>query len=237
MEYKSLGMFEPVEISDRIVTGFVSVMGNIDDGRDMILNGAFDRSIKNFVRVKHLWMHDTSKPPIAKILEIREVGKDFLPTSFLEATPDATGALMVKREYLKHEFADQVLNGIQQNVITESSIGFDVNQFEITLDKNGKPYRVLKELKLWDTSDVLWGMNSATTNLKAYPNLFDAKEGRVLSAGNFDKLRSAMQAIQEVIDSASNSGKSLDIGGQFDLQSLIQWQSDRAKQVKLWEGK
>jgi len=237
MLYKSLEMFEPVEISDRIVTGFVSVMGNIDDGRDMILNGAFDQSIKNFARVKHLWMHDTSKPPIAKILEIREVGKDFLPASFKEKNPDATGALMVKREYLKHEFAEQVFDGIQQNVITESSIGFDVSQFEITLDKNGKPYRVLKELKLWDTSDVLWGMNSATTNLKVFPNLLDAKEGRVLSAGNFDKLRSAMQAIQEVIDSASNGGKSSDIGGQFDLQPLIQWQSERAKQVKLWEGK
>lgn len=200
MIYKSVDVANTVA-DNRIVTGFVSVFGNIDDGRDMILNGAFSDAITDFSRVKHLWMHDASRPPIAKILDIQEVGRDLLPPAFKEKHPTATGALMVKRQYLNHPFADEILTGIREGVISESSIGIDVKESDITLDSAGKPYRVLKKLKLWDTSDVLWGMNPATENFKFGGLTF--KEGRVLSKANFQKLQQAIVAIQEVIEAAS----------------------------------
>jgi hypothetical protein len=63
--------------------------------------------------------------------------------------------------------------------------------------------RNLREVRLWDTSDVTWGMNPATMNLKSIDLLTQQlKDGRVLSTANLEKLKSALATLTEILNVA-----------------------------------
>lgn len=162
-ETKSIPYFEiKADSAGRVRTGIAAVFGNVDSYGDRLIPGAFAKTItENRSRVKHLWNHGFGQPPIASIKELREVGREDLPKAVLEYAPEATGGLLVSREYYKNDFADWVLQAIDSGDINEMSFGYDVIQAtEVT--ENEQTIRELKEVKLYDTSDVLWGANAAT---------------------------------------------------------------------------
>lgn len=161
------------DISGRSVTGICSVFGVVDDIGDRVHAGAFTRTISESngrQRAKHLWGHNFGTPPIASITKLQEVGRDALPSSVLGYAPEATGGLEVTREYYDGvELSEHVLKGIKAGDITEMSFGFDAITFDFTTVGEGAAMvrvRELKEVKLYDTSDVLWGMNNATVASK-----------------------------------------------------------------------
>lgn len=149
------------------------MFGNVDSGGDRIVNGAFQKTIteNGTRRVKHLWNHDFSTPPIASITELKEVGRDELPPEVLDYAPEATGGLMVARKYYeKNDLADWVLQAIDNGDVAEMSFGFDILRSEdVKEDFDGREVQIreLKELRLFDTSDVNWGMNAATVAVGA----------------------------------------------------------------------
>lgn len=159
------------EIADRVVTGFSSIFGNVDDGGDVIEPGAYRKTLaERGGRLRWLWQHDAGLPPTAKIVEIREAERDELPAEVLAQFPEASGGLLVKREYLDTPRGNEVLAGLRAGAIGEMSIGYDAIQAEYPqgLAVAGRTVRRrLKEIRLWECSDVLWGMNAATANLKA----------------------------------------------------------------------
>lgn len=161
------------ESSGRVRTGIAAVFGNVDAVKDRTMPGSFLRTINNNAkRIKHLWNHDSSKLPIAKIIELREVGKNELPDDVLEQAPDATGGLLVKREYFKNSVdAEHTLEAIDAGVINEMSFAYDVVRSQKAQYKSADgeeiEVRELLELALYDTSDVNWGANSATVAIGA----------------------------------------------------------------------
>lgn len=171
MDYKTFTTSVKM-IDDRTVVGYPAITGNIDSGGDRIFKGAFKKTVKeNLARVKHLWQHNFMDPPTAKIVELKEVTADDLPIDILKNYPDATGGLELTREYLRTQRADEILEGIKTGVITEMSFGYDPVKwdYEELDDKGASPFgivRNLRELRLWDTSDVNWGMNPATVASK-----------------------------------------------------------------------
>lgn len=172
MEHKAFD-FAVKEISGRSVTGVSSVFGNLDGGRDIIHRGAFRKTLKeNLRRVRHLWQHDFSQPPIAAIKEVKEIGREDLPKDILKLFPESTGGLEVTREYLETDRGNEVLAGLRSGAISEMSIGYDPIKFDFEekVVGTGKSIviRNLRELRLWDTSDVNWGMNPATSAIKNY---------------------------------------------------------------------
>jgi HK97 family phage prohead protease len=224
MEFKVIAAAN--QVNDRLVTGICSVFGNVDDGGDMVLKGAFTKTIsERSSRVKHLWQHKSDEPPTAIIKGLREVGRDGLPDVILKQWPEATGGLEVAREYLDTPRADEILKGIQAGAITEMSFGFDVPKGKSSVQTvEGKSIRALHEIRLWECSDVQWGMNPATRAAKSDSEddsewaafTLDAiaravkdigpdlqfKEGRVISTRNLEKLKSAIDALQQVLASA-----------------------------------
>lgn len=146
----------------RVRTGIAAVFGNIDDGGDITHPGAFSKTLsEGRQRTKHLWNHNASIPPIARILEMKEVGRAELPEEILSFAPEATGGLWVKREYLDTPLASEVLACIDAGIVDEMSYAYDViKSDDSTID--GKTVRNLRELALFDTSDVNFGMNPAT---------------------------------------------------------------------------
>ncbi|CAK0775102.1 conserved hypothetical protein [Gammaproteobacteria bacterium] len=170
MEHKAVDVYTK-EIQDRTVTGIAAVIGNVDSGFDRIWKGAFKKTIKEGAsRVRHLWMHDYMQPPTAKILELKDVGKDDLPASVLERAPEAMGGLMVVREYLRTSRGDEILEGVKTGAINEMSFAYDAVKYDFEEIENdegrGILVRNLREVRLFDTSDVNWGMNEATVASK-----------------------------------------------------------------------
>lgn len=169
MEFKSLPMFLK-GIEGRVVSGIFAVHGNVDAGGDVSENGSFAKRLNDGTRsrVRFLWNHNGYEPPIATIKEIREVGVGELPKSVLSYAPEATGGVLVVREYLKTERANEVFAGLTSDppAITEMSYAYDIHGFEMKEMADGRFIRVLKDVELFDVSDVNWGMNPATAASK-----------------------------------------------------------------------
>lgn len=170
MEYKAIETSIKT-IADRQVTGIAAVTGNIDSGSDRIMAGAFRKTLKeNGGRIRLLWMHDPLLPPPAVVKALREVPADELPDELRSRAPEATGGLEVVREYLRTPRGDEILEGIKAGAINEMSIGFSPIKFDFEERKDDTGValvRNLREVRLWDVSDVTWGMNERTVASKA----------------------------------------------------------------------
>jgi HK97 family phage prohead protease len=216
-EYKAISM-RVKKIDGRKVKGLASIFGNIDEAGDIVEHGAFSKTIKEQgQRIKHLWQHDMWMPPTANIIELVEVGANELPDEVRQKYPDATGGLMVTREYLDTERGNEVLKGLDAGAITEMSFAFDVikkEEEELEVDDLRLNIRRLKELRLWETSDVLWGMNSATVaakaagvtdrlqahNLKGMTNFINSlKAGGEYRPEDFEQITSSICELQEAL--------------------------------------
>lgn len=221
MEYKAIQL-DVKEIGEdgRTVTGFAAVFGNIDSGYDRLHKGAFKKTLReNAGRVKHLWQHDMAAPPIAVVKELREVGRDDLPADVQKAFPDATGGLLVARKYLDTPRGNEILTGIQSGAISEMSFAYDPLKYdfeELKGEDGTRPVMVrnLREVRLFETSDVIWGMNAATVASKtaeyrlaqleaaAAEMQAEAKAGRVLSTANLQRLKDALDVLTRVLTAA-----------------------------------
>lgn len=166
------------DIDGRTVIGITAVTGNVDDGGDRIIAGAFRKTIaENARRFRHLWQHGADgwdygvTPPVAAIKSIQEIGRDALPAEVLSYAPDATGGLEVGREYLNTERGNEILACYQAKIELEMSIGFNAITTRRIEDDTQRAamdhWRDLIEVRLFDTSDVNWGMNSATLGSKS----------------------------------------------------------------------
>jgi HK97 family phage prohead protease len=169
METKTLPSFTK-EIDGRTVGGLSAILGNIDSGGDRIWKGAFKKTIaENRKRFRHLWQHDYFLPPIAAIKDIQEVGRSELTDEVKQKYPEATGALLVVREYLNTERGTEVLEAIKAGALNEMSFSYDPTKWTPPSEADAELglRRNLRELVLYDTSDVNWGMNEATVASKA----------------------------------------------------------------------
>lgn len=159
-------------VDDRTVTGIFAVMGNVDSYNDRLWPGAFAKTFaERGGKAKFLWQHNFEAPAIAIVKSLREVGRDALPSEVLAAAPDALGGAEVVREYLPTPRADEVLAGIKAGVPYEMSFGYDALKFDFETPADARDewdkIRNLREVRLWEVSDVLWGANDATLASKA----------------------------------------------------------------------
>lgn len=160
------------EISGRTVTGVFAVFGNLDSYNDRIWPGAFLTTFaQRGSKALFLWQHGFDTPPTAKITNLREIGRDELPPAVLDAAPDATGGAEVTREYLDTPRGNEVLSLLKADVPLQMSFGYDAVRYDFEEDPNAKyewdKIRNLREIRLWEVSDVLWGANDATVASKA----------------------------------------------------------------------
>lgn len=151
-------------VGERTVEGVFSIFGNVDTTIDRLHPGCMTKTIaENFRRIVHVWMHDWSSPPIAVVDSVRELRSDELPPEVKEWAPDATGGGLVTRTYLSGQVANEVFEGISKGAIKEMSFAFDTIKWGYTEDEQYPwPIREVTELRLWETSDVIWGANDAT---------------------------------------------------------------------------
>lgn len=212
----------------RTKTGIAAVFGNVDSWGDRIHAGAFTKTIQEGQkRVRHLWNHNSSNPPIATILELREVSRDELPDEVIAKAPEATGGLLVKREYYDSPFSNWVLEAIEKEDVNEMSFAFETVKSSQTVEDTGfedmpKRYiRELLELKLYDTSDVNWGMNLATVAAGAKDYMAPMSLGQIYS--NFKALETEMKEGRRNADSDQAllnqiHGLAVDLGAKCEIK-------------------
>ncbi len=139
-----------------IVTGYAASFNTLDSDGDIILPGAFTKSIRDSgpssvqPRIKHLLNHNTSQP----------LG---LPETLKE---DGQG-LYYESKTGTHALGVDFLKMVDSGLITEHSIGFST----IKKQSNKDGTTNLTELKLWEFSSLTaWGANHRTpiVGVKAY---------------------------------------------------------------------
>ena len=166
--HKSLGV-EGCKVLDGelgIVEAYVSGIGNKDSGGDIIISGAFDRSLESR-KPKGIWSHDWDKP-VSKTLEIYEVsaGDPRLP---LKMQLNNIGGLYVKTQFnMNTQLGKDAYETVRfYGDEAEWSIGYQVVDQEF--DPTQKAM-ILKEIELFEYSPVLFGMNplTATVSIKVH---------------------------------------------------------------------
>jgi HK97 family phage prohead protease len=155
-----------------IVEAIVSVMGVLDLGNDVIWNGAYVKTIAergNKIRVLNAHRTFSVLDVIGRPLDIREIGRNELPSEVTSQFPDATGGLYTKTQYaLEVPEGDGVYKRIKASLVDEYSIGYeslDEDYERRVAEGETIVVRNIRTVKLWEYSPVIWGMNPATTTL------------------------------------------------------------------------
>ncbi len=175
---KSQSEIKDIDTETGIVTGYASISNVIDSDEEMVVNGAFKKTLKERgvksknPRIKHLWQHSTWEPiAIPTVLEEDDKG------------------LFFKSKFGSDTFSQDKLKQHIDGIITEMSIGYNVIKAEKVKDGERVKFWKLLELRLWEYSSVTWGANSLT-------HIVDAKgsqEDRIESLNNrMDKLVKAL---------------------------------------------
>ena len=141
------GLVKDVDTEGRTVTGYFSTFNFKDSDGDIIVPGAFTKTIqergpvgKN--RIFHLWQHRSDMI----------LGK---PTVLME---DAKG-LYFETTFAKTALGNDALQLYLDGILNEHSIGFNVIQHERNEDEDTT---LIKEVRLWEGSTVTWGANENT---------------------------------------------------------------------------
>tara|TARA_R110002020_G_C16321697_1_gene774871 strand:- start:16128 stop:17069 length:942 start_codon:yes stop_codon:yes gene_type:complete len=156
-----------VDTESRIVKGYFSAFNNIDSDGDMIMQGAFSKSIQEHGvnspsnrKISHLAFHDVTRP-VGNLKVLKE---------------DETG-LYFESELGTHDDGENALKMYKDGIIKEHSIGFNylqdkTNFIEVEKEKTEHPlvkqlggYWSISEVKLWEGSYVTFGANAETPNL------------------------------------------------------------------------
>ena len=128
--------------SDHVIEGYASYFGDVDQGGDIVSQGAYAASLRRLAaegrQVKMLWQHDPAQP-IGIWDEVRE---------------DARGLYVKGRLLESVERAREAAALIEAGAIDGLSIGYRT----VKAVKNDKGQRLLTELELWEVSLVTFPM-------------------------------------------------------------------------------
>ena len=145
--YKSFGLeVKDVDAKSGVVSGYFSAFGMIDSDGDIMMPGAFKRSIQDWGpegknRIKHLLNHDPSKP-LGKITELSE---------------DSYGLKYISKVGT-HSLGKDFVKMVESGLIGEHSIGFRTIREQKASEGNE-----IHEVMLFEGSSLTaWGANENT---------------------------------------------------------------------------
>ncbi len=150
--YKAAPVGELIDADEKagIIKGYGSYFGNKDSDNDVIMKGAYKKTIaENGDRVKYLYQHDMNQP-IGKMTELYEDDK----------------GLVFVAEIAKTQLGNDVVQLMKSGVITENSVGI------MPIQKNNKgDYREINEVKLYEISAVTLAANDQAKILDVKGNV------------------------------------------------------------------
>ncbi len=146
LDFKDIsGGVVDVDAKNRVVTGYLSTFGNVDSHNDIVEKGAFTKSLnENRDRIFFLNQHNFNQPH-GKFAVLRE---------------DAKGLYFESDPLINTTYSDDAIKLYEAGIMTEHSIGFiTLNSVDEIIDS--KQIRKIKEVKLYEGSNVTIGANSS----------------------------------------------------------------------------
>jgi len=205
MQYKAFP-FEVKEIDEDAgtFTGYASAFNNLDDGGDIVLPGAFKKTIAERAhRIKVVWQHNWTQP----------IGKP------LEMTEDAHG-LFVKAYISDTSLGRDVRTLMRDGVISELSIGYDIVK-DTWSDLDGKRVHLLNELRLYEFSPVTIAMNDQATITGVKGFQLDDPLEKLADYDQLDRIEIILALLREHEDTDTEKSQELVTRGIDALQELL----------------
>ncbi len=136
----------PGEYPAGYIEGYASVFDNADNGREIVVKGAFAKTLKERLKIGFI-----------KLMDNHQVwgGTDSVIGLIVEAKEDDYG-LWFRAKLSATAKAQEIRTKLQEGILNALSFGYDVVRHECDDEKK---IRYLKELKLYEVSVVVWGMN------------------------------------------------------------------------------
>lgn len=216
-QIKSIPMEMKINESTRIFEGYASTFGNKDFVDDIVIPGAFKKTIAERFPTKQIKVLYQHSEPLGMPIHMEEDSK----------------GLYVKAHVSKTTLGNDVLELMRDGVIDRMSIGYDIVTDEKDRDNNT---RLLKELKLYEFSPVTFPANdeaiiSQVKSVTDFEQMLSKtvggnlarflKEGRVLSKATANKITLAIEALNEVLAAASTEEFEPPKGTQSATASLL----------------
>jgi len=155
MDYKNIeGQPVDVDTTGRRVKVVISEMGSVDLDNDIIEQTAYNRTLdqrgpKGANLIWHLTDHNPSmKTAIGKFSELYVKGNQLVGITDIPKTT----------------WGNDMLEFYKSGHINQHSVGFSTIEAE---DGKGEGPRIIKQIKLYEGSAVLWGANPNTPTLEA----------------------------------------------------------------------
>lgn len=185
-EYKAVSFtLESADATTGEFSGYASVFGNVDDGGDIVVKGAFAETIvEDFARIKILALHNGNWLPVGKPIELRE---------------DDHG-LFIRGKISDTSMGRDIQTLLKDGVLNELSIGYDAVDYAVD-ESTG--IRHLKQIKLWEVSIVTWAMNDQATidDVKSMAEELRAevKSGK-MSRARLNALKPFIAVVRELVE-------------------------------------
>lgn len=143
MDFKNYsGDIIDVDLKGKRVSGYLSAFDNKDSDGDIIVKGAYSKSIKERKNdIYFLNQHNWAQPH-GKFDELKE---------------DSKGLYFVSNPLIDTTYSMDALKLYDAGIVKEHSVGFQTIKDEVTKDA-----RIIKEIKLYEGSTVTLGANSNT---------------------------------------------------------------------------
>lgn len=182
--YKSFGLeVKDVDAKSGVVSGYFSAFGMVDSDGDIMMPGAFKRSIQDWgvdgkQRIKHLLNHDPSKP-LGKLLSLKE---------------DSYG-LYYESKIGTHQLGKDFIKMVESGLIGEHSIGFRT----LREQKSGEANEIHEVMLFEGSSLTAWGANE-NTPLLGLKNM-----------GNVEQVKDQIKAFEKFIRDSDVTDETIDL--------------------------
>lgn len=188
-ELKTIPWEIKADVNKREFEGYASTFHNRDLVGDIVQPGAFSKTInERRDQIKVLYNH---REPLGYPLHMEEDSK----------------GLYVKAHISETSLGNDVLTLMKDGVIDRMSIGYDIIKDEYR-SEGGRTDRLLKELKLFEFSPVIFPANemASVTGVKAamtHDEILNMLDGlhmaEMLKSANPDRVRASLNLLEEKI--------------------------------------
>jgi HK97 family phage prohead protease len=190
-----INIIKDINIEKREVVFAFSKFNDYDSDDDITMNGAFSKTIRESGpqgadRIRHVFNHDKSSPPIGRILKMWE-DSDFA---------------YAHSKMVNNQTANDVWDAYKEGALNEHSyFGKSYNP-----ERNEKGGIVIKEVKLFEVSTVLWGAQESA-------KLKQLIKGDIMGIEAIKELKEHLMGIKNFVRKSNSSDDFL-----YQLESEIE---------------
>lgn len=151
MERKTLDVaWKDAAAGDGVLVGYASTFGNVDKGGDVVVPGAFAETIRDLKASNGIPLLADHVASTASVLG-----------TIYDAKEDARG-LVIWARFSSVPTAQEVRTKLREGHLSKLSIGYETLE-EAYDERDGNRVRLLRKVKLWETSVVVFPMNPAAS--------------------------------------------------------------------------